>query len=131
MVDAKTDIIKTIAIIISILSSLDLFAQTKADNFNHEVTKVTGDLNEDKLVDKVVVLQDTTNDKAPYKLQIFFKQKNGGYKLIASSTKAINPEFPDGRKGFDNGNAFVGVTIKNGLVVSFPIFRANQKYKMP
>lgn len=123
---------RTIAIIISVLTSLYLFAQieTKGDNFNHEVTNVTGDLNKDNLVDKVVVVQDTLNGKAPYKLQIFFKQDNGNYKLVSSSTKIIEPEFPGGRVGFKDGHEFSGVTIKNGVVsIQHQLLRGHFEHK--
>ena len=110
---------RTIVLLITLFTSLDLFAQheTKKDNFNFTVTKVAGDLNKDNLIDKVVVLQDTMNDKAPYKLQIFFNQGNGSYKLISSSTKIIEPAFPDGKAGFKDGHEFSGITINNGVVI--------------
>jgi hypothetical protein len=123
---------RTIVLIITLFTSLDLFAQheTKKDNFNFEVTKVTGDLNKDNLVDKVVVLQDAMNDKAPYRLQIFFQQDNGSYKLISSSTKIIEPEFPNGRKGFSNGNSFLGVTIKKGVLsINNEFLRGHSEHK--
>lgn len=121
---------KTIAIVIGLFSACNLFAQNNKDNFSHEVTNVTGDLNKDGLDDKVVVLQDTMNKKAPYKLQIYFNQGSGKYKLISSSTKAIAPEFPEGKAGFDDGHQFLGVTIEKGVLsINNELLRGHYEHK--
>ena len=64
----KTGSMRTLLFIILLLIQIDSFAQSgnKTDNFNYEVTKVTGDLNKDNLADKVIVSQDTLYDRAPY-----------------------------------------------------------------
>ena len=71
-----------------IIFQLDSSAQTDTSklNFDHKIMEVAGDLNKDSLVDKVVVTQDTLNENAPYRLQIFFKETNGLSKLIVTST---------------------------------------------
>jgi hypothetical protein len=91
---------------------------------------VEGDLNKDKLVDKVVITQDTLNENAPYRLQVFFKEANGQSKLIASSTKIIEPQYPDGRDGYSLGNRFSDVTIKYGVLsVNFELLRGHYEHK--
>jgi hypothetical protein len=67
------------------------------------------------LIDKVVVTQDTLNENAPYRLQIFFKEINGLSKLIVTSSKIIEPQYPDGREGYRTGKGFSDVTIKKGV----------------
>ena len=93
-------------------------AQTDATkyNFNYVITEVTGDLNKDNLPDKVTVTQDTLNEFAPYRIQIFFKEPNGALKLFATSTKLIEPQFPNGRDVYRTGTGFSDVTISKGIL---------------
>jgi hypothetical protein len=58
-------------------------------SFNNLVSLVYGDMNNDGVMDVAMVSQDTINEFAPYRLEIFFTQKNGGKKLIISTDKAI------------------------------------------
>jgi len=123
---------RTLLFIILLLIQIDSFAQSgnKTDNFNYEVTKVTGDLNKDNLADKVIVSQDTLNDRAPYRLQIFFAQPDGSFTLIVSSIKIIEPQYPDGRNGFRSGNGFSGITIKNGVIsINNELLRGHYEHK--
>ncbi|MFL9832048.1 hypothetical protein ABS764_14445 [Flavobacterium sp. ST-87] len=115
-----------------LLICVNTFSQTKSkkDTFTLLVTKVHGDLNKDNLEDKVVVTQDTINENAPYKLQIFFAQPNGQFKLIATSTKIITPQYPDGRDGYRTGDGFMDVTISKGIVsVNFGLLRGHFEHK--
>lgn len=117
---------------IFLLLQLDSFAQTDITNynFNHIVMEVNGDLNKDNLTDKVIVTQDTLNENAPYRLQIFFKEPSGQLKLIVSSTKLIEPQYPDGRDNYTTGNSFSGVTIKSGVLsVNFELLRGHFEHK--
>ena len=114
-----------------IIFQLDSFAQTASKlNFDHKVMEVRGDLNKDSLVDKVVVTQDTLNENAPYRLQIFFNEPNGPSKLIVTSTKIIEPQHPDGRDGYKTGNGFSEVTIQKGVLsVNFELLRGHFEHK--
>lgn len=123
---------KQLALIILILFQLISFAQTNTENYNfsHKIIEVTGDLNKDNLLDKVIVTQDTVNENAPYRIQIFFNQPNGKSKLIVTSTKIIEPQYPDGRNGYKTGNGFSDVTIKKGtLSVNFELLRGHFEHK--
>lgn len=100
------------------------------DNFNKKITKVNGDLNKDGLADYVLVSQDTLSDKAPYKLEIYFAEANGHYKRILSSVKAIDPAFPEGKKGYYSGNAFSEITIKKGILsIKNELLRGHYEHK--
>lgn len=115
-----------------IIFQLDSFGQTDTSklNFDHKVMEVEGDLNKDNLVDKVVVTQDTLNENAPYRLQIFFKEPNGRSTLIVTSTKIIEPQYPEGRDGYITGNGFSDVTIHNGVLsVNFGLLRGHFEHK--
>lgn len=123
---------KTLLIIISLLIQIDGYAQTddKNDSFSHEVTTVKGNLNKDNLLDKVVVKQDLKDEKAPYRLQIFFAQPNGDFKLIVTSTKVIEPQYPEGKDSYSNGNGFLDLTIKNRVIsVNNELLRGHFEHK--
>jgi len=119
------------------LSSLLLFqicvysqSRNLKDNFILKITEVKGDLNKDNLIDKVVVTQDTINEKSPYKLEIFFSKPNGNYELIVSSTKIIEAQYPDGRNGYKTGDGFSNISIKKGVVsVNFELLRGHFEHK--
>ena len=123
---------KKIILLVLLLVGVETFSQTKKekDPFTVEVTKVMGDLNKDNLDDKVIVTQDTINEMAPYKLQLFFAQPNGKFQLIATSTKIIAPQYPNGRDGYRTGDAFMDVTIIKGIVsVNFGLLRGHFEHK--
>jgi hypothetical protein len=123
---------KKLFLLILLLICVDIFSQTKnkKDTFTFLVTKVLGDLNKDNLEDKVIVTQDTINQNSPYKLQIFFAQPNGEFKLIATSTKIIAPQYPDGRDGYRTGDGFMDITINKGVVsVNFGLLRGHFEHK--
>ena len=123
---------RQIILTILFLFQLDSFAQTitKDYNFTHKIMEISGDLNKDSLTDKVIVTQDTLNENAPYKLQIFFKEASGQSKLIVTSIKIIEPQYPQGRDGYRTGNGFSDVTIKNGILsVNFELLRGHYEHK--
>lgn len=111
-----------------LLFSALLFAQN--DNFNKIITTVKGDLNKDGLTDYVQVLQDTISDIAPYKLEIYFAGNEGNFKKILSTTAAIDPQYPDGRNGYYNGNSFYKITIIKGILnIQNELIRGNFEHK--
>jgi hypothetical protein len=108
------------------------FAQTVGPkyNFSHKVMEVEGDLNKDSLTDKAVVTQDTLHEFAPYRLQVFFKQPNGQYKLVVTSNKIIEPQYPDGRDGYSTGNEFGEISINKGVLgIRFDLLRGSFEHK--
>jgi hypothetical protein len=123
---------KQLILIVLILFEINIFAQTSTENYNfsHKIIEIAGDLNKDNLLDKVIVKQDTVNENAPYRIQVFFKQPNGKSKLIVTSTKIIEPQYPDGRNGYKTGNGFSGVTIEKGILsVNFELIRGHFEHK--
>lgn len=124
--------IKKTILLILLLICVDAFSQVKSkkDTFTFLVSKVLGDLNKDNLEDKVIVTQDTINQNSPYKLEIFFAQPNGEFKLAATSTKIIAPQYPDGRDGYRTGDGFMDITIKKGIIsVNFGLLRGHFEHK--
>jgi hypothetical protein len=99
--------------ILLMISSTQLSAQ---ENFNVVVSIAKGDLNKDLLADSVVVTQDTTADTSPYRLEIFFAKKGGGYQRKIRTDKAINEQLPNGKDGYRDGYGFSKVTIKGEVI---------------
>ena len=115
--------------------SVNLFGQKNIEknNFNREITKVKGDLNKDNINDFILVTQDTINEISPYKLEVFFGQPNGKYKLVVSTNQAIEPEFPDGKNvGYnsDSKSNFSEIIIKNGILsINIELIRGHFEHK--
>ncbi|NHM02597.1 hypothetical protein [Flavobacterium difficile] len=123
---------KNIFLISLFLFEICMFSQNKnvKANFNVKIKEVKGDLNKDNLTDKVVVTQDTINEKSPYKLEIFFAKPNGDFKSIVASTKIIEAQYPEGRVNYNTGNGFSDITIKKGvLIVRFELVRGYFEHK--
>ena len=100
------------------------------ETFNFKITEVKGDLNNDKLDDKVVVMQDTVNEIAPFKLEMFFANSNADYKTIATSRKIIAPQYPNGRNGFLTGSSLENITIKKNIVIiNYGLLRGHLEHK--
>lgn len=100
------------------------------DSFNDVISRVEGDLNKDGIIDLAIVKQDTLHEKAPYKLEVFFGQENGDLKLIVSTTKAIQPQFPNGREHHMWGNGFGGLSIHNGVLwIETGFIRGHMEHK--
>jgi hypothetical protein len=94
------------------------FSQIDASNlhFNTLISVVYGDLNQDNIPDIAMVTQDTLNENAPYRLEIFFTQENGDKKLIVRTDKAIEAQFPNGREQHIWGNGFDKLSIQKGVL---------------
>ena len=105
-------------------------SETSQLNFDYTVMEVKGDLNKDNLVDKVIITQDTLNINAPYRLQIFFEEPNGLSKLIVTTSKIIEPQYPNGKEGYITGNGLSDVTIKKGVLsVNIELLRGHFEHK--
>ena len=96
---------------------INAFAQhgQKKDNFNTEVRAARGDLNGDGLIDKTIISMDTVDASVPLRLQVFFGLPNNKYKLVVSSTRIIEPQYPKG--GEYSGHQVPYVEIKDGKLI--------------
>lgn len=125
-------IMNKIVLLLFIFISSSLMAQKRSsnDNFIVQIKKATGDLNKDNLDDLVIVTQDTIDKKAPYKLSVFFAHPNGAFKEIISTTKAIDPQYPEGKDGYYNGQSFYDIAIEKGiLTIKNELTRGNFEHK--
>ena len=95
------------------LTQSTIYAQTQKvkDNFNVVIRTEEGDLNNDGLADKVFVKMDTIDKTQPLKLEIYFLEKNGKYKLNVATKKLMEAQYPNGKYG---GNQIPDVTIEDG-----------------
>ena len=122
---------RQIILTLLILFQLNSFAQTKTVkyNFDHKIIEVSGDLNKDSLSDKAIVTQDTLNENSPYRLQVFFKELNGKFKLITTSIKVIAPEYPNGKDGYRE-LGFYDIKIKKGVLsLNVELIRGHFEHK--
>ena len=70
------------------------------------------------------------NDKAPYRLQIFFKRPEAGYRLIIQNDSAIEAKFPDGKEGLLTGTEFSEINIRAGvLTINMQLLRGQYDHK--
>ena len=113
-----------------LLLPVQLFAQNNKAQFSHKILEVSGDLNKDQLADKVVITQDTIQESAPLRLQLFLAKPDGTDQLFVTTTKLIEPQYPDGRSSFTSGSSLADISIKNKvLIVSFDLIRGTFTYK--
>lgn len=104
---------KNILLLFFILTQITIYAQAQKvkDNFNVVIRTEEGDLNNDGLADKVFVKMDTIDKTEPLKLEIYFLEKNGKYKLKVATKKLMEAQYPNGKYG---GNQIPDVTIEDG-----------------
>ncbi len=109
---------KYLKYIFIILIPLKAFSQnTVVENkFNAVVSYFKGDLNKDQILDSAVVTQDTLNEFAPYRLEIFFFEKNGKKTLVLQTDKAIQAQFPNGKEQHMYGNGFDQISFHKGVL---------------
>ncbi|MFC5874204.1 hypothetical protein SAMN05443633_105153 [Chryseobacterium arachidis] len=104
-------------IILFLLSAeADLYSQkiVHKDNYTFQVQKEVGDLNNDKQDDKIMVEMDVDDETRPLRLQIFLSQPDKKLKLVVSSTKIIESQYPVDKKGEHNGNPIPAFFIEDG-----------------
>lgn len=102
-----------------LLTKSNLFSQslTNKDNYTFLVQKEVGDLNNDKLNDKVMVDMDEKGDTRPLRLQIFLSQPNKRLQLVVSSSKIIESQYPKEKNGKYNGNPIPDFFIEEGKLI--------------
>lgn len=76
----------------------------KKINYTYRIREEKGDLNKDKLKDIVIVDLNQKDESIPPRMRIFFAQgKNHKFKLIVSTTKLIESQYPKAKNGKYNG----------------------------
>ncbi|MBS1636871.1 MAG: hypothetical protein JST26_13220 [Bacteroidetes bacterium] len=119
--------------IISLLFFSKLYPQSTPlkNTFTKVISVIYGNLNTDTLPDKVCIFQDTIDKTQPYKLLVLFAQPGNTYHSIVSSTKIIDPRFPNGPDGLQNGNGFGSISInRRTLIISSELLRGHYEYKL-
>lgn len=105
-------------IILFFVANTDVFSQKtiNKDNYTSLVQKEVGDLNHDKRNDRIMVEMDLKDETRPLRLQIFLSQPDKKLKLVVSSTKIIEPQYPTEKKGEHNGNPIPDFFIEEGVL---------------
>lgn len=106
---------KKILLLFFVLIQINIYSQAQQlkDNFNVIIRTEEGDLNKDGLIDKVLIKMDTINNTQPLKLEIYFLEKNGKYKLIVATKNLMEAQYPNGKYG---GNQIPDVSIEDGYL---------------
>lgn len=119
----KLTLIICLFCITSMISGQNNFA-----SYDNIVFKVTGDLNNDGIPDKVLVKVDNNDKHLPYLLQVQFQNNDGIYKTVLSSTKAVLPKFTD--DGGTSEAILEKLEIKNGILIfTNQLIRGNFTHK--
>lgn len=102
-------------IVIFLSTTFQLYAQKSKDNFDVIAKEEVGDLNKDKKNDRVLVQMDVKSDTRPLRLQIFLSQPNSkDLKLVVSSTKIIESQYPTEKKGEHSDGTIPDFFIEEG-----------------
>lgn len=107
-------------ILVLFLTSSNLHSQNATDknNFSFQVQDEEGDLNNDNLPDHIVLKMDTITETRPLRLQIYLSQPNNNPpKLIISTTKLIESQYPSYKNGEHNGNPIPNIFIEEKNLV--------------
>lgn len=104
-------------ILICLSISINLSAQKTGnqDNFSEIVGQEEGDLNQDKINDKIIITANNTVEIRPFKLQIFLSQPNNKkLKPVVSSTKILEPQHNADKYGMKKNFRIPDVFIEDG-----------------
>lgn len=106
-------------IIFFLLMETGLYSQkpVQKDSYTFLVQTEEGDLNKDKRDDKVVLTMDLKDETRPLTVQIFLTQPDHKHKLVVSSTKLIESEYPKDKNGQHNGNTIPDFIIEDGNLI--------------
>lgn len=107
---------KKSAFLLFVLTQTFVFAQELKvkDNFNVIVREEEGDLNRDSFADKTVISMDVKNADQPLKVEIFFGDGKGKFKLQFSSSKIMEHQYAHGKY---LGNHIPYFMIEDGFLV--------------
>lgn len=92
-----------------------IWCQEKDISYDSIVFKIYGDLNKDHLPDMVVVRENTKDKRRPNLLEIYFQNKNGTFRNVLTSTKAVMARFPYGDARTET--ILEELKIKNGILI--------------
>lgn len=85
------------------------------DAFNEIVGEEEGDLNQDKVTDKIIVSSINTSDVRPFKLEIWMSQPNNKkLKLVVSTTKLLEQQYDAEKYKMKKNFRIPDVVIENG-----------------
>lgn len=86
------------------------------DNFVVKIREEQGDLNNDGIKDKVLILMDTVDETVPLKLKIYLSKHHKKPTLFFTSTRIMEPMYPLYRNGLPNEYQIPNFFIENGYL---------------
>lgn len=103
-------------LLILLCASTSSFSQNiNKDAFTEIVGEEEGDLNQDKVTDKIIVSSINTNDIRPFKLEIWMSQPNSKkLKLVVSTTKLLEQQYDAEKYKMKKNFRIPDVVIENG-----------------
>ncbi|KFC18425.1 hypothetical protein [Epilithonimonas lactis] len=103
-------------LLILLCVSTSSFSQNINKNaFTEIVGEEEGDLNQDKVTDKIIVSSINTNDVRPFKLEIWMSQPNSKkLKLVVSTTKLLEQQYDAEKYKMKKNFRIPDVVIENG-----------------
>lgn len=85
------------------------------DSFTEIVGQEEGDLNQDKIADKIIITANNNLEIRSFKLQIFLSQaKNKKLKEVVSTSKILEPQYDAEKYGMKKNFRIPDVFIENG-----------------
>lgn len=106
-------------VLLLLLAATNVYSQktVNKDNYTFQVQKEKGDLNKDNILDEIFLKMDTIDKTGSVRLQIYLSQPNTQkLKLVVSSIKIIEPQYPIEKKGKHNGNPIPDFFIEEGVL---------------
>lgn len=104
-----------ILLILLCVSTSSFSQNINKDAFIEIVGEEEGDLNQDKVTDKIIVSSIITNDVRPFKLEIWISQPNSKkLKLVVSTTKLLEQQYDAEKYKMKKNFRIPDVVIENG-----------------
>ncbi|KEY20177.1 hypothetical protein [Kaistella antarctica] len=91
-------------------------SSTVKDSFTLQLQEKKGDLNNDRIDDKIIVSIDTIDQRRSIQLQIFLSQPDGKLKRVVSTTQIIEAMYPNGGKNQTSEYQIPTFEIEEGII---------------
>ena len=92
----KTSPFFILLLLLIFTTQINAQSSTVKASFTVQLREEEGDLNNDRIDDKIIVSVDTIGQRRPIQLQIFLSQPDGKLKRVVSTTQIIEAMYPNG-----------------------------------
>ncbi|WP_313502847.1 hypothetical protein [Kaistella carnis] len=91
-------------------------SSTVKASYTVQLREEEGDLNNDRIEDKIILSMDTVDQRRPIQLQIFLSQPDGKLKRVVSTTQIIEAMYPNGGKNKTSEYQIPTFIIEEGIL---------------